>query len=203
MSQDVGVWVAVVFTFAMISLAFFKENPVYRLGEHIFIGIGAGHAVVVGVTLIRTSGWQPLVQKGQVALIIPLVLGLLLFARYVKRYAQWAKPSMAIILASGAALGLRGTISTQFLDQIRATFVPLNDINNLLLVLGVIATLGYFFFTEMYNKVLTGPLSTVPRLGRYVMMIAFGASFASAGAGFLSKLIARIMFLARDWLGAI
>jgi hypothetical protein len=189
-------------TFAMLSLAFFKENPAYRVGEHIMIGIGAGHTIVMGINNIKTTGWIPLVQKGQYILLVPMLLGLLLFTRYTKRYQHMAKPTMALIIAVGAGLGLRGSIMGSFLDHIVATF-NFRNINDALIAVGVLGTVSYFFFTQHYTRKLVGPLGYLPRLGRWTMMLAFGASFGNAGMGFLSLMIGRLMFLMRTWLGII
>jgi hypothetical protein len=60
---------------------------------------------------------------------------------------------------------------------------------------------SYFLFTRRYTRPLEGPLGILPRLGRWFLMIAFGASFGNASMGFLSMLIGRALFLVRDWLG--
>lgn len=198
-----NVWLGAFLTITLLSMVFFKDNPVYNTVVHIFIGLGAGHVIVMGLNVIKNSGWMPLIQKGQYNVLIPMILGLLLFSRFSKKYSYLGKPSVALIVAVAAGLGLRGAIIAQFLDQIRATFVPLTSVSNLILAAGVLSTLLYFFFAKFYTSKLTGPLRYLPYFGRYVMMVCFGASFASAGAGFLSKLITRIMFLARDWLGLI
>jgi len=203
MSGDYGVWVAVAFTFAMLSLVLYKENPVYRVGEHVMIGIGAGHAIVMAINNIKTTGWLPIVQKGQNILIIPMLLGLLLFTRYVKGYQHWGRPTMALIIAVGAGLGLRGSIMGSFLDHIVATFTSVKNLNDWIVIIGVLGTVSYFFFTQHYTTKMVGPLSPLPRLGRWTMMLAFGASFGNAGMGFLSLMIGRLMFLMRTWLGWI
>lgn len=201
MSTSVEVWVAAILTLSMFSLTIYKENPVYRVAEHAFIGIGAGHAIVTGVQAIQTSGINPIVQNREFRLIIPIVLGLLLFAKYFKKYAHLSRISMAVIVATGAGLGLAGAVKAQFLDQIKATFLPLDSVNNFLIVIGFLTGASYFLLTTRYTRHLKGGLSVFPKVGRWFMMIAFGASFGNASMGFLSMLIGRVLFLVRDWLG--
>ncbi|QUL99443.1 MAG: hypothetical protein IMF26_05215 [Candidatus Fermentithermobacillus carboniphilus] len=201
MSTSFDTWVAALITLAMFSLAIYKENPVYRLAEHAFIGIGAGHAIVTGVQVIQTSGINPLLKNAEYRLLIPMFFGILLFARYSKSYAYLSRLSMSLIVATGAGLGLRGAVQAQFLNQISATFLPLNSINNILIVVGFVTGLTYFIFSTRYTRYLNGKLSVVPRIGRCFLMIAFGASFGNASMGFLSMLIGRVLFLVRDWLG--
>ncbi len=203
MATDFTTWLAAFLTLGIISMVIFKDNPLYNLIVSAYMGIGVGHGVIMGLRVIFNSGVQPMFQESQFALIIPLLFGILLFARYFDRYARLARPSAALIVAVAAGLGLRGSIVAQFLDQIKATFIPLNSVGNIVLIVSVITTIIYFLFTERYTDKLVGPLSHLPTLGRWAMMICFGASFASASAGFLSKLIVRFMFLVRDWLGLI
>lgn len=108
---------------------------------------------------------------------------------------------MSIVVATGAGLGLRGAVQAQLLNQVSATFLPLNSFNNLVVVLGFIIGTSYFLFTKRYTRALEGPLGILPKLGRWFLMIAFGASFGNASMGFLSMLIGRALFLVRDWLG--
>lgn len=201
MSTSPQVWLAAFLTLAMFSLAVYKENPVYRVAEHAFIGIGAGHAIVTGIQSIQTSGWDPLVKNGEFALLIPMLFGLMLFTKYVKPVSYLARLPMAVVVATGAGLGLRGAVQAQLLNQISATFLPLNSFNNIVVVAGFVVGISYFLFTRRYTRPLEGPLGILPRLGRWFLMIAFGASFGNASMGFLSMLIGRALFLVRDWLG--
>jgi hypothetical protein len=201
MSTSPDVWLAAFLTLAMFSLAIYKENAVYRAAEHAFIGIGAGHAIVTGIQSIQTTGWNPLVKNGEYALIIPMILGLMLFTKYIRPISHLSRLTMSIVVATGAGLGLRGAVQAQLLNQVSATFLPLNSINNLIIVLGFAVGTSYFLFTKRYTGALEGPLGILPKLGRWFLMIAFGASFGNASMGFLSMLIGRALFLVRDWLG--
>ena len=113
MSTSPQVWLAAFLTLAMFSLAVYKENPVYRVAEHAFIGIGAGHAIVTGIQSIQTSGWDPLVKNGEFALLIPMLFGLMLFTKYVKPVSYLARLPMAVIVATGAA-SARGAVRRSF-----------------------------------------------------------------------------------------
>ncbi len=201
MSTSFDVWVAAMLTLVMFSLTLYKENPVYRMAEHAFIGIGIGHTLVTGIQVIQTSGINPIVQKGEFRLIIPLLFGLLFFLKYSEKYAYLSRMSTALIVGTGAGLGLAGAVKAQFLDQVIATFLPLNSINNLILIIGFLTGVSYFLMTTRYTGHLEGKLSVFPKIGRWFLMIAFGASFGNASMGFLSFLIGRVLFLVRDWLG--
>ncbi len=166
------------------------------------MGVAAGHAFVVNVGIIRSSGWQAIMQ-GDLWAVIPLVLGILVLTRLIPRLSGMSRVSMAIIGATGAALGLRGALQAQILDQIGATLEPLNSLDNILLFGGVFSTLAYFLFSSEMTKPFrqNQVLKYVPEIGKVVMMVAFGASFGNATMGRLSLLIGRMSFLLKDWIG--
>lgn len=202
MSGDIGTLTAAIFTIATLSSVFAKKNPAFEVVQPIFLGVAAGHAFVVNVGIIRSGGFGA-IAKGNWMAVIPLVLGILVLTRLVPRWSYLSRVSMAIIGATGAALGLRGALQAEVLGQVKATLVPLNTVNNILLFVGVFCTLVYFLFSSKITKPLTGNgvLKYVPEIGKIVMMFAFGASFGNAAMGRLSLLIDRMAFLLKDWIG--
>ncbi|MGI6628140.1 MAG: hypothetical protein ACOX4K_07345 [Bacillota bacterium] len=202
MTWDIGTLTAAIFTIATLSSVFIKNNPAFEVVQPIFLGVAAGHAFVVNVGIIRSSGWQAIMQ-GDLWAVIPLVLGILVLTRLIPRLSGMSRVSMAIIGATGAALGLRGALQAQILDQIGATLEPLNSLDNILLFGGVFSTLAYFLFSSEMTKPFrqNQVLKYVPEIGKVVMMVAFGASFGNATMGRLSLLIGRMSFLLKDWIG--
>jgi len=197
MSADPAVWIAAIFTLVTFSFLW-KSNYVYRLAEHVLLAIATGHAVVLGYENVRNMGWTPLVTKGQYSLIIPLILGLLLYTRYVKSVSWWSRIPTAVIIGCGTAMALRGSLQAELLQQIAATAFPMNSIESWLVLLGVAFTVVYFIYT--YKA--AGTTGGISRIGRIMMMIGFGAAFGSA-TGRLALVVGRFQFLMRDWLGII
>ncbi len=107
MSADLGVWIAAILTIAAYSFLW-KENRLYRAVEHIFVGIGAGYSVAMGYNNIIGKAWDPITKKGQFYLIIPVLMGVLLFARFVKSISWASRIPLAFIVGMGAAVALRG-----------------------------------------------------------------------------------------------
>ncbi len=200
MSTAPVVWLAAITTLVMISFVFRMDNKVYQLFQNAFLGIAAGNAVVVGWQNFDKQALKPLFE-GKIIYLIPIVLGLMLYSRYVPNMGWLARYPMALLIAAGAGIGLAGAVQAQFLSQVSATFVKLNSLNNIILFLGVLAVISYFFFTGTYTKALTGPGAIVTKAGRWVMMIGFGASFGNAVMSRCSLLIARLQFLLTNWLG--
>jgi hypothetical protein len=63
------------------------------------------------------------------------------------------------------------------------------------LVLGVLVSLVYFFFTLEHK----GALGTVARVGRWVMIVALGAAFGSTVMARVSLFLSRLQFLVMEW----
>jgi hypothetical protein len=68
-----------------------------------------------------------------------------------------------------------------------------------LIIVGVIATLSYFYFSKEHK----GVLGVAAKIGIWFMMIAFGASFGYTVMARISLLIGRVYFLLHNWLGLI
>jgi hypothetical protein len=71
--------------------------------------------------------------------------------------------------------------------------------NHLLIIVGVISTLAYFFFSKPHR----GALGVTARVGIWFLMLAFGASFGYTVMARISLLIGRFLFLMSDWLGVV
>jgi hypothetical protein len=201
-----GVWVAALLTLALYSFLY-RENPIYRFAEFLYVGLGAGHGIVVTVdNYIRPTIKNTLIRDGRWIYLVPIIIGLLIYTRYIKSIAYFSRWTMAFFLGVGSGVVLTRDFKPFFTSQITATFRPLwvagrlsTSLNNILLVVGVIATLSYFFFTSRR----TGFLDYSARLGRWVMMLAFGAAFGNTVMARVSLFLGRVQFLLGEWLHLI
>ncbi len=201
MSFELGIWLAALGTLACYSFLY-KENVFYRFAEHMFVGLGAGYSIAMGWNSIKNNALTPLVEQGDYMQIIPLALGVLLFTRFLPGSNKWmARIPMSFLVGMGVALSARGAVIAEFVNQIRATMMPLNSIDNILIVLGTIGVLSYFFFSSTFNRI--PGLKQTAMFGRYIMMIAFGAAFGNAVMGRTSLLIARLQFFFGDFIHLI
>jgi hypothetical protein len=73
------------------------------------------------------------------------------------------------------------------------------SLTNVLLVVGLLGTLTYFFFSMRHVGVLGG----LARVGIVFLMVGFGASFGYTVMSRISLLIGRVGFLLHDWLHLI
>ena len=195
MDANTGILVAAIVT--IISYTFlWKSNRAYRLAEHVFLALGAGHAVVMGINNVRTIALNPILQKGQIKLIIPVILGLLLYTRFFKSFAWIARIPTAVFIGCATAIAVRGTLQAQLLQQIAASAEKVTTFDGFLVFAGTIVTIVYFTYTYK----MTGPVASAATAGRWVMMVGFGAAFGAAVMGRLSLVVGRFQFLLGDWL---
>lgn len=204
--DTVGIWVAAALTLAMYSFLW-KENPVYRMAEYLYVGMAAGYGVIVTIdSYVRPTIKNDLMTKGDYIVLIPIFIGILIYARYFRSIAYLSRWTMAFWLGIGSGMVLTRNFKPFFIQQITATFKPLWGtktvgvaIDNWLIVLGVVATLMYFFFTTKR----VGVLDHGAKVGRWVMMVAFGAAFGNTVMARVSLFIGRMQFLLADWLHII
>ncbi len=142
--------------------------------------------------------------------IIPIAIGLLFFARLSPRHAWLIRYPIAILIGFGAGVAIPNMLQANIFAQTRGTIEPFAAINAgtlsawdtfgaILMVVGVICTLTYFFFSVEHR----GPINWLSKVGIAFLMIGFGAAFGNTVMGRLALMIHRVGFLINDWIGSI
>ncbi len=217
LSGDVGVWVAALLTLCVFSFLY-KDNPFYKFAEHLFVGVSAGYFIILNFwTVVVPNLWEPLVRSFSAPggplraslgdyrlwLVIPGVLGLLLFTRLFGKIGWLSRWSLAVIVGVYAGLKTTGFAQGDFVAQVQASLRPLwtgrlwDSVNAILFTIGLVSSLLFFFFSREHK----GALGRVSRLGVYFLMISFGAGYGYTVMSRVSLLIGRFQFLLEDWLG--
>ncbi|MGQ9729780.1 MAG: hypothetical protein ACUVX8_00775 [Candidatus Zipacnadales bacterium] len=217
-THAIGIWLAALLTLAIYSFLY-RDNPLYKFAEHLFVGTSAGYAV--GLTwneVIIRLVYKPLFQPAAVgllepnwAILVPTLLGIMMFFRFSRRYGWLARWPLCFVMGYGAGIGIPGAVQN-ILDQTRNTMVPLAPYNSgahtydwfaglsaLVMVVAVVSTLCYFYFSKEHK----GALGVGGRVGIYFLMIAFGAGFGNTVMARISLLIGRIQFLIENWIPLI
>ena len=201
-SADPQIWIQALLTIAATSFVF-RDNIVFKVAQYTFIGVAAGHAIVMGVKNIINYGWVHLA-GGAYIYVVVFILGILLYARFSKEYYWLYRYPIAFMVGNGVGISIRAAIHSDFIKNIAATASPLvatapmDTINNIIIFVGCIAALSHFIFT--YEGIHKGTLGYVPKLGRWMMLMAFGASFGNTVMTRFGMYQGRILFLLRDWL---
>lgn len=195
-SIDPGIWLAAFFMLAAMSYVY-KESELYRLAEHSLVGATSGVITVLAYQNVIGTGINPILNGTNILMIVPILLGLLLYIRFMKGFEWLNRWPVAIISGVGAGVVLRRTLTTDIIGQISATILPLNTFDNIIIIVSVLTVLGYFIFTVNPNGVAKYP----SKIGRYVMMVWFGAKFAAVVSLRISLILGVLQFLLWNWLG--
>ncbi len=202
--EALGLWLSAFFTLAIFSFLY-KDNPFYKFAEHIYVGVSTGYLVVVTLSdALKRDVYDSLFRaKPEYIVIIPALLGCIMFLRFYKKTAWISRISIALIVGIGAGVSIPSNVQTYLLEHSRATMVPLvtsngwrTDVDNFLILLGVLTVLFYFFFSVRHDRA----LKPVSRTGIIYLMLFFGAQFGYTVMGRVSLLIGRVRFLLEDWL---
>jgi len=169
------------------------------------------------------SGIFGIPYKGfHIAYFIPLILGIMLLMRLSSKLVWVSRWPLAWIVGTTAGLNLIRYLRTDFISQVSNTFLPLLVdwkgvgpfftnfslastgqftlmLTNWVIFIGVFCGLIYFFFSKEHK----GFFGMASKVGIWVLMITFGASFGYTVMGRVSLLVGRLTYLFRDWLGLI
>lgn len=161
-------------------------------------------------------------QYYRIDLYLPIILGILLLMRLVPKIGWISRWPLAFIIGTTAGLNLPRYLRSDFVSQISNTYQPLfvgwhgigpffsnlslsmtgqlvMSAMNWIVVVGVLCGLIYFFFSKEHR----GAFGVASRVGIWVLMLTFGASFGYTVMGRISLLIGRVTFLFGDWLNIL
>jgi hypothetical protein len=221
--QAIGIAVGFVLTLMVYSYLL-GDNPLYRLAIHVLIGIGLGYAAVVATyTVIIPQLVNPIAQifagtpvslAERVQPVVALLAAFLLL-KLSRQTAPLGNVTMGFVFGVGSAVAVGGAVLGTLLPQVVATAIPfspaeapslvaeqgsaLNVLAGLLIMIGTIATLLYFYFDA--RPVAEGEVERPAwirisgRVGQAYLMIAFGSLFAGTIVASLALLTERVNFL--------
>jgi hypothetical protein len=200
--MDFGTIIAGLLTLAVLSFLY-RDNPFYKVGEYLLVGVSIGYTlVIVWSNNLSAKLIEPLSHDGQWHLLIPAVLGLLMFSRFFRRTALWSRLPLAVLIGSGAGAAIPAMLEARTMKQLSDTVAPLLDASGLpnfsaiIVLVGVISTLAYFYFSHEH----TGWLGRTAKLGTLFLMLFFGTTFGYTVMSRMSTLIGRVEFLLTDVL---
>ena len=220
--RTIGLWTAAFITLAIFSYLY-RDNGFYKLVESMIVGVSAGYFLVAGfwdsivaqlmVNLVPrlTQAWAlPSVNPEtppDYTYLVPLILSAFLFSRFVPGLGWLARWPLAFVVGTFAGLRLVLFLKADLVSQIRSSIVPLvvftdgsfnfwSSLRNAGLLLSLLTCLAYFCFSVPHK----GAMGRAARVGIWVLMITFGASFAFTVMGRITLLTKRFEFLLIDWL---
>ncbi|MGI6642577.1 MAG: hypothetical protein ACOX3V_00940 [Bacillota bacterium] len=197
MNPVLQTWMAAFFTIAIYTLVLYKDNKVFRFAETVLVGITAANGIVLTYhNYLKPAIAVDIVQNHKYLQVIPIFLGLLMYTRFIRSISWLSRIPMGFWIGVGAGYIFTRTPAV-FISQISATFLSLNNINNIIFVIGVVTAVVYFYFTVPLTST---PMKGATTLGRSFLLVCFGATFASTVMSRISVLLGRLQFLIQDWL---
>lgn len=212
MADILGIWLGAFLTLGIISFLY-GDNPWYKLCEAIFVGSSAGYWFI-------TLFWDNIYGKFYLGvaddkmLIVGAVLGFLMLMRLSSKIGWISRWPLSFVVGAIAGFYLINYFSSNVMFQVNATIMPLfgtgygdpifsasfgNVINKFIIAGGTFTGLVYFFFSKEHK----GAFGGAAKIGIWVIMITFGASFGYTVMSRMSLLIGRMDFIFGDWLGLI
>ncbi len=212
-----GAWVSIFLTLCILSFLY-EDNPVYKLAEHLFLGVSIGISFTEGYYGVFKPNLIDKLADGKLLSIIPLVLLLMLLFKGLaglvpplQKHAWVARIPIAFVVAAYAGVKLTGEANANLMTQVAQTMPNLAEswttnglwswehdgagvISDLLVVLGLIACLVHFYFSRVPE--------TAVRYGGRAAGVAFVALTAVAlamlpgvmeGAGFGARLLVALL----------
>ena len=224
LSRTIGIWVAALFTLFIFSFLY-RDNPFYKIAESVVVGVSAAYWMVVGfwTTIVPNllgklapewiNSWAMpgLDTEAEYIYLVPLIMGIMLIWRLAPKGGWISRWPLAFIIGTTAGIRLIGFIHADFLGQIRNTIMSLavfspetgfnvwDSIKNIIIVIGVLTTIVYFFFSIEHE----GLVGQTAKVGIWFLMITFGAAFGYTVMGRIALLAIRMEFLMNDWLWLI
>lgn len=221
--QVVWTWIGVFLTFCVFSFLY-KENRFYRFAEHLMVGVANAYAMsllynqVLVPVMVRPLGqafstaakdglslqlFNPTAPANFI-LIVPTLIGMMYFLRFVPKYSWMVRIPIGIFMGYYTGVAIPALFEGSVFPQMAGTLVtrasfsvnPMAGLWAVMVLLGVLGTLTYFFFSKEQR----GIYKVGAKTGIIFIMVGFGASFGFTVMARISLAIGRFYFLLRDWL---
>ncbi len=190
------IWLSTALTLCILSFLY-RDNPFYKLAEHVFVGVSAGYYIALAYKeTLKPNLVDALFVNHQWIRGGALLLALLMFMRFFPKAGGLARWPLAFVVGMYAGINVIAFGSGDLVIQLQSTMLNLaggegNPISKLLLVAGLACSLLYFYFSREH----TGALGVASRVGVWFLMVSFGASFGYTVMSRVSLAIGRARFL--------
>ena len=228
MFESLTIVLAGICTLAIYSFLY-RENPFYRIFEHLFIGIATAWGFVV---TFKEYLWPKFLSSffgfNEVALpdgtqivgynynilwyLIPVIFSSFYYFIYSSKYRNLAQLVISFQFGCAGGLAFKGffvEVLPQVYDCFRSILVASVDgsngleihWSNTIFLITLFSSFTYFFFTFKVSE--SRAFSSSKTVGRLLMMVCFGGFFGSTMMARMALLVERLDFLANDWITAI
>jgi hypothetical protein len=201
MNDTIGLLLGFTLTL-MIYSYIIGDNPLFRLGINILVGVSGGYAGVLVLRTIILPVFAQLIANpaslDSFLWLVPILLALLLILQRLPKFSWLGDNALALLVGVGSAVALVGAITGTLLPQIM-NFGENSEpgfVEGIIVAVLTVCTLLTFYFTG--SKTDEGEwqrplwLRGIMPIGQTVLMITFGFLFATIISTSLVLLTQRI-----------
>jgi len=226
MSATLGIWIAAILTLCLYSFLYhdnpfykFAEHLFvgvsagYLVARQYFNAFlpyvweplkrGVGYFSERDLRQLTQAGETAHAQPSELIVVVPIILGLLFFAQFARGHGWLVRIPVSFALGASMGMGVPVVFKEQVYKQMNAAIIPFDALNGsavainaIIVLVGTIAALTYFFFSMEHR----GAVGAVSRVGMWFLMIGFGSAFGNTVMNRVMLLIQRVEFLLREWL---
>lgn len=108
----------------------YKDNPLYRFAEHLYVGASAGYLFARGVNdVLYKKLWVPLLDPSPGTtpdywLLIPIILGIFMILKLVPDVAWISRWAIALVVGGTIGLSMTTRFKSDVIKQVGATIKP-------------------------------------------------------------------------------
>lgn len=121
----IGFWIGIFLTLCILSFLY-KDNPFYKLAEHMFVGVSLGYVII---QQFNDNLWPKLVESfegdksnawGYIKIFIPLAMVLMMFTKILsKKFAWVGRFPLAFVVALFAGLQINAVVQSELGAQMK------------------------------------------------------------------------------------
>lgn len=126
-ATTLGIWVAAGITLAIYSFLY-KDNPFYKLAEHLYIGVSTGYLIVIA--------WNDAILPQFVTklffrtppnylVLLPGIMGIMMYTRFFKGVSWVSRISLAFVIGWGAGVAAPVVVQGSLIRHMGSTLTPL------------------------------------------------------------------------------
>ncbi len=197
LSSDPWIWIQAIVVLCVFSFLY-KDNPIFSSAQSFYVGAAAAHGIIMSIQNLKSLVVTPLGQ-GKTIVFIPIILGVMLLARFLRGYTWVSRIAMAVPVGVGAGVALRAIPGAQIWKQLAATAANVSSVDGWIMLAGVVSTIVFFLFTTRQNST----THTIGQVGLGFMCNTFGDTFAGAILSYISIFYGPAGNVLGQWLGLI
>lgn len=200
--DQIGIALGAVMILTQFSMLY-RDNLFFRWGTRLVVGFAMADSLAWAMWGLNYYVWEPSTEKGQWWWWLGVPLGLMLYTRLSRPHAWISKYPLGVQLGVGVGTVAVGMLRTQILDQITFTVkdvftavTPMEIFNALIILIGVVTVVSYFFFTREH----VGVLGYSAYIGRIFIMASIAVIWAGDFMWAMAMLAGVLYYLINDFI---